>query len=208
MVGAKSSNQLVYLGFRKYFHARSGRRQLPRKYRPEVHLAIFSFQPQISFSPSEQSPTRNHGAVLPTVAATLLPLRRQLRLPSRRQRHWEEEPCILGLAPGTTAPAKSQLLGSYSALVVLLLNSDRTSGGRLGPGQAAGRVRLPGIRISGGCRRDAAAGRQEQGEEAVTVGRRAVGARPRLPRGTHLHARTSPGGTFVTTILDSFLVLL
>ena len=32
-------------------------------------------------------------------------------------------------------------------LVVLLLNSDRTSGGRLGPGQAAGRVRLPGIRI-------------------------------------------------------------
>jgi hypothetical protein len=88
-----------------------------------------------------------------------------------------------------------------------LLNSDRTSGRRLGPGQAAGRVRLPGIRISGGCRRDAAAGRQEQGEEVDAVGRRAVSARSRVPRGTHLHARTSPRSTFLTTIMESLLML-
>jgi hypothetical protein len=39
----------------------------------------------------------------------------------------------------------------------------RASGGRLGPGHAARRFRLPGLRIPGRHRRDAAPSRQEQG---------------------------------------------
>lgn len=78
-----------------------------------------------------------------------------------------------------------------------------TSGGRLGPGHAAGRVGIPGLRVPGSRRRDAAAGRQEQGEEADAVGRRAACARPWVPGGTHLHAGAGPGGTFLVTILES-----